>query len=236
MARASKRREDRRKRPGPQVSGKAGAGKPERLTGEKVLLAAVALVGREGPDALTFRRLGEELRCEAMSLYHYFPNKQRLVDAVIDRVLGEIKVPAPGNDWAGELREIAWGFRAMALKYPRLFPLMAVHRMNTSAGIALMDRIVGTLRGAGFEDAVAARLFRDFSYFIVGASLSETGPRAKSAGSEDALPDAATARRHPNLAAVTRHLKPDQREDAFKLGLELLLDGMARLKRAASGR
>ncbi|MEO8452001.1 MAG: TetR family transcriptional regulator, partial [Gemmatimonadota bacterium] len=62
------------------------------LTRERILDAALAAVDRDGLEALTMRSLGRELGVEAMSLYHHFPNKARLLEGVVDRVLAEIEV------------------------------------------------------------------------------------------------------------------------------------------------
>src|SRR4051812_19581630 len=143
---------------GPEAAKPAGRrGRPaayhQGLTADGIAAAALDLVDREGIEALSYRRLAEAIGCEAMSLYHYFPSKAHLVDAVVDRAFSELQVPPPGGQWAERVRKAAWNYRAMALSHPKLYPLMAVHRMNTAVGVRKLDAIIGLFRDGGFDDA-----------------------------------------------------------------------------------
>ena len=203
------------------------------LTREILVDAALALVDREGLEALSYRRLAEAVGCEAMSLYHYFPSKGHLQDAVLDRVFGALEVPPPGSPWIERLRKAAWNYRAMALGHPKLYPLMAVHRMNTKVGVRKLDQIIGLFREGGFDDAVAASLFRDVGYYITGAALDETAGYAKGPSAAEPVTDAEITRDCPNLAAVAPYFKPQHFEQTFAAGLEMLLTDMVRLRKKA---
>ena len=206
-------------------------GRSAALSKDSIAAAALALIDEEGIDALSFRRLGQELGCEAMSLYHYFPSKAHLTDAVIDLVFGELVVPPPSGDWLERLRRSAWNYRAMALKHPRLYPLMAVHRMNSRIGVGKLNEIIAVFREAGFDDATAARLFRAFGYYLTGAALDETAGYAKGPSSVTPVSGAQIETDFPNLAAVAPFFKPKHFEETFSFGLELLLQGMPRPNR-----
>jgi len=214
-----------------QKRGKARKTYHQGLTREGLAIAALALVDREGIEALSYRRLAEAIGCEAMSLYHYFPSKAHLIDAVIDLVFGELEVPPSGGAWLDRVRKAAWNYRAMALSHPKLYPLIAVHRMNTAVGVRKLDEIIGLFRAGGFDDATAAKLFRDFGYYITGAALDETAGYAKGPSAAEPVSDAEIARDCPNLAAVAPYFTPQHFEPTFAQGLELLLEGMARLRR-----
>src|SRR5207248_11528910 len=67
----------------------------ERLTRERVVEAAIALVDAEGIDALTMRRLGKELGVEGMALYTHVENKDGLLNAVSQQILSELELPDP---------------------------------------------------------------------------------------------------------------------------------------------
>jgi AcrR family transcriptional regulator len=190
-------------------------------------------VDRAGLDALSYRRLAEEIGCEAMSLYHYYPSKAHLVDAVVDRVFGDLEVPPAGGDWIARVRKAAFNYRAMALAHPKLYPLLAVHRMNTATGVRKLDAVIGLFRDGGFDDATAARLFREIGYYITGAALDETAGYANGPSAAEPASDAEIARDCPNLAAVAAYFKPQHFEQTFAQGLELLLDGMARMRKKA---
>ncbi|WP_395017192.1 TetR/AcrR family transcriptional regulator [Dongia sp.] len=203
------------------------------LTRDGIAAAALALVDREGLDALSYRRLAEAIGCEAMSLYHYYPSKAHLIDAVVDRVFGALEIPPAGGDWIARLRQAAFNYRAMALAHPKLYPLLAVHRMNTGVGVRKLDAVIGLFRDGGFDDAIAARLFREFGYYITGAALDETAGYAKGPSATEPASEAEIARDCPNLAAVAPYFKPQHFEPTFAQGLDLLLDGIARLRKKA---
>jgi len=227
------------KRDDPHKAPKGSGRRPRRaayhqgLSRDTIAAAALALIDRDGLDALSYRRLAEALGCEAMSLYHYFPSKGHLTDAIIDCVFGALEVPLPGPPWIERVRLAARNYRAMALGHPKLYPLMAVHRMNTVIGVRKLDEIIGLFREGGFDDATAARLFRDVGYYLTGAALDETAGYAKGPSSAEPVSDEAIARDCPNLAAVAGYFKPDSFAPTFEQGLDLLLEGIARLRKKA---
>ena len=211
--------------------GRAGtrAGRSLPLSRERIAATAMALVDREGLDALSTRRLGEELGCEAMSIYHHFPNKAHLMDALVDLLLVEARVALlPEWDWLERLRRCAHGFRAMALKHPKFFPYFAVHRLNTPAGIAFIDGIIGILRHAGFSDRDAATHFRTLGYYLVGAALDETAGYAKGPSAAEPVSNETIATSFKSLAAAAPYFQPTHFLPTFETGLEMLLAGIAR--------
>ena len=203
------------------------------LSREGIATVAMALVDREGLAALSTRRLGQELGCEAMSIYHHFPSKAHLMDALIDLMLAEARVPLTKEwDWLERLRRSAHGFRAMALKHPKFFPFFAVHRLNTPAGVAFIDGIIGILRDAGFSDRDAATYFRNIGYYLTGAALDETAGYAKGPSAAEPVSNETIAADFKHLAAAARYFQPEHVQATFETGLEMLL---AEIERAHPG-
>src|SRR6202012_3770970 len=69
------------------------------LSREQVLDAALDLVDRDGASALSMRRLGAELGVEAMTLYHYLPSKDALLDGIVERVMGQAETRLADGPW-----------------------------------------------------------------------------------------------------------------------------------------
>lgn len=205
------------------------------LSRERIVAAALALVEREGLDALSTRRLGQDLGCEAMSIYHHFPSKTHLLDALVDHAIGGAFVAPPQADWVERLRQTAYGYRAMALKHSRLYPLIALHRLNTATGVAYLNAVIGIFRAAGFDDQAAAQLFREVGYYLTGAMLDETAGYAKGPSAAEPVTDAEIARDYPNLAAVAPFFRPAHFEATFARGLEMILAAMQQLPHGRSG-
>jgi AcrR family transcriptional regulator len=213
-------------RPG-KASGQARSG--GALSRERIAAAALDLVDRDGLSALSTRRLGDALGCEAMSIYHHFPNKAHLMDALIDLMLAEARVPPAGaGDWLERLRLAAHGFRAMALKHPKFFPFFAVHRLNTPSGVAYINSIIGILREAGFSNGDAARYFRELGYYLTGAALDETAGYANGPSAAVPVTDETIAADYKHLAAAAPYFEPAHFQATFETGLEILLEGIRR--------
>ncbi len=73
------------------------------LSRERVLAAAIELADEGGIESLTMRKLAQALGVEAMSLYNHVANKGDIVDAIVDRIVSEIELPADG-DWETAIR------------------------------------------------------------------------------------------------------------------------------------
>src|ERR687897_673164 len=94
------------------------------LSRRRILEAAVRFVDREGLEALSMRKLGSELGVEAMSLYNHVPNKDALLDGMVEVLLGELEVPSERAAWEERVKEAYRGFRRLAHEHPNVFPLL----------------------------------------------------------------------------------------------------------------
>src|SRR5919108_4191790 len=81
------------------------------LSRERVLRVAFARTDKDGIEALSMRKLAQELGVEAMSLYRHVRNKGEIVDGMIDLVFGEIGLPPRGVDWKTAMRRRALSAR-----------------------------------------------------------------------------------------------------------------------------
>ena len=89
----------------------------EPLTRERVLRAALKLADQGGLDALSMRKLGQDLGVEAMALYYHFANKDEVIDGIVDIVFAEIHLPIAGAPWKGEMRRRAISVRDTLLRH-----------------------------------------------------------------------------------------------------------------------
>src|SRR5512144_1803532 len=88
------------------------------LSRARVVEVAIELAGREGIDALSMRRLGQELGVEAMSLYTHVRSKDDLLDGMADAVVARIPVERRPGPWQPSLRATILGARAVMLRHP----------------------------------------------------------------------------------------------------------------------
>jgi AcrR family transcriptional regulator len=215
-----------------EKKGKKRRSRPARepLSRERIVDAALELVEREGLIAFSTRKLGQQLGCEAMSIYHHFPSKAHLLDALVDYAIAGVALPARDLDPIERIRQVAYGYRAMAHRYPKLFQLIGLHRLNSATGLHLLNEVLQIFRDAGFDAKTAAHLFRAFSYYVVGAALDETAGYAKGPSSLSPVSAQETETHFPRVAEVGPYFKREQFDATFAAGLEIMLEGFQRAR------
>jgi len=160
------------------------------LTAERIETAALAIVDREGVDALTMRRLGAELGVEAMSLYYYVPTKDALLDRVASRVAGEVTLDLPPDvPWRDGLRAMAVALRTALQAHPRAVPIVATRPLDPEAGRRVVVPVLGPLLAGGFAEATAFLAIQSVAVFVIGHALAEAGADEEEAEAPDAPQD-----------------------------------------------
>nr|WP_271211655.1 TetR/AcrR family transcriptional regulator C-terminal domain-containing protein [Rhodococcus wratislaviensis]GLK37805.1 TetR family transcriptional regulator [Rhodococcus wratislaviensis] len=148
-------------------------------TRERILECALEIIDRDGIDGLSMRRLGKALGRDPMTLYRHAPNKAALLDGVAELVLEELEVDTDDGDWATQLREVARGFRRLALAHPQVVPLLVTRPLSTPLGLRPLgtlrplENILALLTKAGFTDADALHVYRALFGFLYGHVLNE---------------------------------------------------------------
>ena len=195
------------------------------------------LADDEGIDALTMRRLGRELGVEAMTLYHHVGSKEAMLDALIDLVTEEFAYAPDDAPWKDGIRMVAMSAYDALSRHRWAAGLSLSLRRPSPGRLRYMNAILGTLRRAGFSDELVDRGYHAIEGHIMGFTLWEVGmdlPRhedlSRLAATFLAELDTETS---PHVAEhVEHHLRqptPDEM-GAFAFGLELILDGLHRLR------
>ncbi|WP_344534914.1 TetR/AcrR family transcriptional regulator [Streptomyces albiaxialis] len=219
----------------------------------RIAEAAVALIDRDGPERFGVRRLADELGVDPMSIYHHIKGKAALLDAVCEAVLAEVGIADGGESpetrtgtgagtgapegWEELARRLAYSYREMALRHPRIFPLLLTHAQTSPAAlsetspalVSALERLLTAMRDAGLDEELAADAPMVLISFLNGLLLArtsggETGP--------DAVPtiDAGT---HPTLASLAHRLGGFGSRAEFDRMLDTVLAGLrARADRA----
>ncbi|HET7528360.1 MAG TPA: TetR/AcrR family transcriptional regulator [Burkholderiaceae bacterium] len=198
------------------------------LSRERILQAALEQVQQDGLAQLSTRRLGQRLGCEAMSIYHHFPSKAHLLDAMVDHAIASVELPGEDVDPAQRLHSLCYSYRAMAHRYPALFPLVAVHRLNTPTGVGFIDSVIAIIRALEPDPEAAARQFRAVGYYLVGACLDETAGYAKGPSAAEPVSDAYIAQHCPALMAAAPYFKQAHWDATFEFGVRAMTDSFRR--------
>jgi AcrR family transcriptional regulator len=207
------------------------------LTRERVLLAAIALADAQGIEALTMRRLAQELGVEAMSLYHHVRNKQDLLGGICDLVVGEYELPARGAPWKAAVRRTAISAYDALIRHPWAASLLLSGTPESQARLRYMDALLGAFRAAGFSAGMTDHAYHALDSHIMGFTLWVVGMNL---GTQEELAAMASdflrelpRDEFPHLVEhIEQHLKPrdPDEEGEFAFGLDLLLDGLERLR------
>ncbi|WP_241986969.1 TetR/AcrR family transcriptional regulator C-terminal domain-containing protein [Cryobacterium psychrotolerans] len=193
-----------------------------------------------GLDALTMRRLGEELNVEAMSIYNHVANKEDLINGMADAVFSEIELPSHSDDWKTAIRKRSISFREILARHSWATTVRDSGANPGAATLRHHDRVIGTFRNGGFSVAMAAHAFSAVDSYIYGFAMQEkslpfTTPEEVAAMAEIMLAQLPRSE-YPYLAELTADyvLKPGYfYGDEFLVGLDLILDGLEAMRNAS---
>ena len=217
------------------------------LTRDRVLLTAVELADKAGIDALTIRRLAERLGVEPMSLYYHVPNKEAILDGIVDLVFQEIEQAVGGfavaetdAAWKSTLRGRILAARKVMLRHP-----WAPGVMDTRAQLGLttaryVDSVVGTLRSGGLSFDLIHHAMHALGSRAYGFSQELGEGEGDDSDDSSAMEQMAVFVPHlAEMLSVVRHDDPDSTlgwcddQFEFEFGLDIILDGLERHARSA---
>jgi AcrR family transcriptional regulator len=210
----------------------------EPLSRARVLQAGVALADQVGLEAFSMRALAQELGVVPMALYKHVANKDELLDGMVDIVFGEIELPPAELDWRSAMRSRALSTREALRRHSWAIGMMESRRPGP-ANLRNHNAVMGCLREAGFsfEQAIHAYSLQDA--YIYGFALQErdTGFETPDSAGEAAQRRTASVgalEEYPHLVEIVTKLPESGYDNAveFAWGLDLILDGLERLRHA----
>lgn len=127
------------------------------LTRERIVNTALALVDGEGLSALSMRRLGAELGVDPMAVYYHIPNKEALLDAIVEAVMADINlsVDAPSDPAEERIVCAARAYRDAMLAHVNALPIVLSRGPRTPGAMRPVELLIGILRDAGLPPSQA---------------------------------------------------------------------------------
>lgn len=206
------------------------------LTVERLVDAAIAIADQGGIAALNMRAVARALSVTPMSLYHHVADKEALIDAMVDRVIGAIRLPDHTRPWRQELAARAHSARAVLGRHAWAVALLDSRSSPGPATLRHHDAVLGTLFAAGFGAAQAGHAVALLDACVYGYVLQEAAlPIDDSTDAADlaaGIMGQLSPQTHPHLVrfAAERVMAPGYDFGAeFAVGLDLVLDGLERL-------
>lgn len=206
------------------------------LSRERVLRAAVAFADGAGTDAISMRKLAQELGVVPMALYKHVANKDELLDGMVDLVVGEIGPPGAG-EWRLTMRAHILAARRVLLRHPWAAGVIQSRTSPTPAVLGHLDSMARLFRTGGFSVALTHHAMHAMGSRLLGFSQELFDDTA-------ADPDPALlqqlARAYPHIAELAGAVGHDAASTVgncddqaeFEFALDLLLDGLDRLRSA----
>lgn len=163
------------------------------LSRELIVVAALELIDRAGPESLSMRSLGKHLGYEAMALYRYVNGREDLLEAVVAHLMAGLRLPGPDDlgphgGWQTYIQLFAHAVRDLALAHPKAFPLVATRHPAAPwlrpplRSLDVVEHLLRSLLGHGFTDAQAVDAYRALTSFLLGYLLLESAIVANQAG------------------------------------------------------
>jgi len=194
------------------------------LSRERVLRAAIEIADKDGIEAVTMRRLGEQLGVEAMSLYHHVGSKDEALAGIVDLLIGEIVVPPAGADWRAAIRGRALAAREHLGKHPWIFRLITGTQGLSPALLRHYDAVIADMLRGGLSHQLTHTAMHVLSSRTLGFTEdlflgNDRGPEIVKAAFAEIK-----SGKYPAIAESIKDIHHDD-DVEFVYGLDLILDG-----------
>lgn len=208
---------------------------PPPLSRERILRTALRLADEGGLNALSMRKVAQELGVRAMSLYNHVANKDDMIDGIVDRVIGEIELPRFDLDWKMAMRQRAFSAHEVLLKHP--WAAMAImSRINVGpAMLRYVDTTIGCLREAGFSWEMADHAWNAIDSHIYGFTLQELNfpvEASEYAETAESFISYIPPDQYPYMHQLSLYIIDGSYNGLhdFEFGLDFVLDGLDKLR------
>ena len=210
-----------------------------RLQPGVIIDRAMEMADAEGLEAVTIRRLAQELGVTPMALYWHFADKDALLHAISARlweaaaeVLGDVgALGSSGDDW-GDLRRITTALVSSLRRHPGCASLAGHAVLACPAGLDLTERALAIMsaQGLGAEQAATmAHFLLDTTMALVvdrpGGDVDlgnlEEKLRAKRVALATLSPE-----RYPHVIETAPYLVECDTEKYFAAGIDFVLGGL----------
>jgi AcrR family transcriptional regulator len=186
-------------------------GRPARLSRDALVDAAEAIVSEEGIDALTMRRLADELGSSPMSLYRHVRDKDELLLLLIERRAAELELPPLPDDPRERLVTLFVLLFDSLSRSPWIVEVLAKGDLVAPSVLPVIDRILEAFLAAGLIAEEAGRAYHVAWRYTVG----ELFVRHSTAR------HFATLEREPLLVRIVAEIDPEEMPTLADLRLEL---------------
>ena len=208
------------------------------LTRDAIAAATLKIVDAEGLDAVTMRRVAQELGTGAASLYAHVAGKDELLELVVERVIGEVPIPDEPDPahWQEELKDGMRMIRAAIGGHRDLARAIFARIPFGENALGGAEWMIRTLRAGGLPDQVIAYACDLLPLYVTAVAYEESLYAGENVTPEVMLEFNESMRRYyasvpadrfPNIVALATELTTGTGDERFEFGLEVLVRGLA---------
>jgi TetR/AcrR family tetracycline transcriptional repressor len=203
-------------------------GRPGRISSEQVVDATLTLLQGHGVAGFTMAKLAKEMGVGVMSLYHYFPSKTDLLDAVSDRVFARFLAPDTDVDWDCAIREWVKAVHTFFSENPVALDLINWDSHISPAWLRVALPMLHILAKAGFHDQALALASRWLLSTVMGVVTTK---RMSYRSSQPVLPnlDSLSPENKSLISAINSYYHDVPESDLIDLVAENIVDGLRKL-------
>lgn len=208
------------------------------LSQASIVEAALRVLDSGGLDAVSMRRVADELDTGPASLYVHVSGKEELLELVLDHVLGAVEIPEPEPErWQEQVKEVALRFREALAAHADLGRAMLAAIPTGPNALLISEGLLAIMRSGGVSERGCAWVL-DVLQLYISADVYETAlylSRAEEGEDPSAMAQAylkevisaLPKERFPTLIALMPHMVGGDREARFEFGLDIFVRGLA---------
>ena len=195
------------------------------------------LADEGGIEAVSMRKIAHALGVEAMSLYNHVASKADILDGIVDLVATEVDLALTGDDWKEAMRRRVISAHEVLLKHPWAANLWMSSQTFGDARMRYADAVLRGFREGGFSEELTYHAFHVVQSHIMGFTMYVASFDFDVEELEQLAADfleTFPVDEYPDLALhIRQHAGPgEEHEGTFEFGLDLVLDGLERLRDA----
>lgn len=211
------------------------------LSKEAIATTALAIVDTDGLDALTMRTVAKALGTGPASLYAYVSSKEELLELVVERVIGEMRIggePDPER-WQEQVKAFGREVRAVFTSHGDVARASFARIPLGENALRINEWLIAVLQAGGLPDQVIAFACDLLPMYIVAVAYEESLFLREGSTPEDFAVYAAEMRdyfaalpvdRFPHVVALAGPLTAGEDDDRFEFGMDVLVRGLAAMK------
>lgn len=201
------------------------------LSREVIIETGLRILDQEGLAALTMRRVAQDLDTGAASLYVYVANRDDLMAAMLDHVLGTIEQPA-GGSWRERLVALVQASVAAMSRHEGL-AVVALGAIPTGTNaLVLIDRLLALLAEGGVDERTNSWAVDLLFLYITAAAAEQSAYNTKGMRAEAHLAEVEKrfaglpADRYPMIVTMRESLMAGDGDARAQWALRVLIEGI----------